>query len=155
MLLLWGELRPSPTQRRLGRSLHPYPVASRSIQPFGDNGYVPKIGRGGALFPGGAGSPSNAKSAGARPTSVPSRILILPFGHNRHGPKFGGAVPLSGESWVPIQHSGDWAEAYLRTKWHLDSSSCLATIEMGRKLGGSAPFWGRGLGLHLTQSPLD
>ena len=36
-------------------------------------------------------------------------------------------------------------EAYLHTKWHLDASSRLATINMGRKfLGGSAPFWGRG-----------
>ena len=33
-----------------------------------------------------------------------------------------------------------WAEAYLHTKWHLDASSRLATIEMGRKLGrGCAP----------------
>jgi len=48
------------------------------------------------------------------------------------------------------------AEAYLHTKWHLDASSRLATIEMGRKFeGGSAPFLGRGgLGPHLTQSPL-
>jgi len=30
-----------------------------------------------------------------------------------------------------------WAEAYLRTKWHLDSSSCLATIDMGQKSGKS------------------
>jgi len=33
----------------------------------------------------------------------------------------------------------DWAEAYLRTKWHLDPPSRLATIYMGRKVG-SAPF---------------
>jgi len=35
-----------------------------------------------------------------------------------------------------------WAEAYLPTKWHLDPSSCLATIHMGRKVGGGccAPF---------------
>ena len=37
-----------------------------------------------------------------------------------------------------------WAEVYFRTKCHLDPSSCLATIDMGRKLGGSTPFWGRG-----------
>jgi len=29
-----------------------------------------------------------------------------------------------------------WAEAYLHTKWHRDASSRLATIDMGRKLGG-------------------
>jgi len=33
-----------------------------------------------------------------------------------------------------------WDEAYLRTKWHLDPSSCLATIDMGRKWGCCAPF---------------
>ena len=27
-----------------------------------------------------------------------------------------------------------WAEADLRTKWHLDPCSCLATTDMGRKL---------------------
>jgi len=37
------------------------------------------------------------------------------------------------------------AEAYLRTKWHLDQSSRLATTDMGRKLGGGcAPFGGSG-----------
>ena len=34
-----------------------------------------------------------------------------------------------------------WAEAYLRTKWHLDQSSHLATTDMGRKLEG-VPFGG-------------
>jgi len=32
-------------------------------------------------------------------------------------------------------HLGDWAEAYLRNKWRLDSSNRFTTIEMGRKLG--------------------
>ena len=31
--------------------------------------------------------------------------------------KFGGAVPLWEGSWVPIEHSVVWAEAYLPTKW--------------------------------------
>jgi len=31
-----------------------------------------------------------------------------------------------------------WVEAYLRTKWRLDSSSRLATTNMGRKLGSCA-----------------
>ena len=31
-------------------------------------------------------------------------------------------------SWVPIKHNVAWAEAYLRTKWHLDPSNRLATI---------------------------
>ena len=33
------------------------------------------------------------------------------------------------------EHNMACAEAYLRTKWHLDSSSRLATTDMGRKLG--------------------
>jgi len=46
--------------------------------------------------------------------------------------------------WVPIYYKVPWAEAYLHTKWHLDVCSRLATIEMGRKLGGgSVPFLGR------------
>jgi len=37
-----------------------------------------------------------------------------------------------------------WAEVYLRTKWHLDPSSHLATTDMGHKLGrGAVPLWGR------------
>ena len=31
------------------------------------------------------------------------------------------------------------AEAYLRTKWHLDPSSRLATIDIGPKLRGAKP----------------
>jgi len=48
-----------------------------------------------------------------------------------------------------------WAEACLHTKWHLDASCRLATIKMGRKFGGSAPFWGEELGSQLAQSGLD
>ena len=39
-----GELQPHLTQRRLGRGLPPYQVASYSIEPFGLNGHWPKIG---------------------------------------------------------------------------------------------------------------
>jgi len=36
-----------------------------------------------------------------------------------------------------------YAEAYLRTKWHFDPSSHLATIDTGRNLGGCcAPYGG-------------
>jgi len=42
------------------------------------------------------------------------------------------------------------------TKWHLDASNHLATIEMGRKLTSGAPpyFWGGELGRHLAQCGL-
>jgi len=36
------------------------------------------------------------------------------------------------------------AKAYLRTKWHLNLSSRLATTDMGRKLRGCSPFFGEG-----------
>jgi len=44
-------------------------------------------------------------------------------------------------------------EVYLLTKWHLDPSRHLATIDMGQKLGTVPPFFGWGLVSHLTQSP--
>ena len=38
-------------------------------------------------------------------------------------------------------YSVAWADAYLRTKWHLDPSSRLTTTDMSRKVGGCcAPF---------------
>ena len=48
-----------------------------------------------------------------------------------------------------------WAEAYLHTEWHLDASSRLGTIDMGRKLGeGLRPLcWGRKTGLRPTSIP--
>ena len=70
-----GAGSPSNTVAR-GRGLPPYQVASRSIQPFGRNGYGPKIG---GLCPfggGGAGSPSNTMWPGPMPTCMPSFILI-------------------------------------------------------------------------------
>jgi len=59
--------------RSVGRGLPPYQVASSSIQPFGHNKHGPKIWglrphcRGGGTD----GSPSNTKSPGLRPTSIP------------------------------------------------------------------------------------
>ena len=43
------------------------------------------------------------------------------------------------------------AEVYLRTKWHLDSSSRLATTDMGRKLGAVSLFLGVVAGSHAAQ----
>ena len=50
--------------------------------------------------------------------------------------------PFRVRSWVSIQYNVAWAEVYLSTKWHLDSLSRLATIDMGRKLGRLRPLWG-------------
>jgi len=55
--------------------------------------------------------------------------------------KVRAAVPLSlGGSWVPIKQNVARAEAYHRTNWHLDPSSSLARIGMGRKVGAVPPF---------------
>jgi len=62
------------------------------MQLFGHNRNGPKIAEGK-----GTGSPSNTKSPGPRPTSIPSDILIhAPFGRNRYGPKIGGLCPFRG-----------------------------------------------------------
>jgi len=56
---------------------------------------------------------------------------------HRHGPKSGGCcAQFRGGSWVPIYHNVVWAEAYLRTKWNLDPSSRLVTIDMSQKVVG-------------------
>jgi len=65
------------------------------------------------------------------------------------GRKGVAAVPLSAAGWGlgPILPNLPWAEIYLRTKWHFDGSSRLATSDMGQKLGVVPPVWGKELGL--------
>ena len=113
------------------RGLPPYQVAAWCIQPFGHNKDGPENLGDCPLFWGGDLCPHLAQCGldqGLPPRQVPS-WSIQPFGHNRHGPKIGGLRVLFWEGgWVA------WAEAYLHTKWHLDASSRLATIEMGRTL---------------------
>jgi len=42
-----------------------------------------------------------------------------------------------------IKHNVTCTEAYLRTKWHFDASSHLATIDIGQNLGGLlCTLWG-------------
>jgi len=60
-------------------------------------------------------------------------------GHNRHEPKTGGLCPFQREGGAELrpnltQHRP--GRVYIRTKWHLDPSSRLATTDMGQKLGG-------------------
>jgi len=43
---------------------------------------------------------------------------------------------------VRIEDNVAWAVVYLRTEWHLDPSSRLATIDMGRKVGGAVSLPG-------------
>ena len=148
------------TQSRLDWGLPPYQVASWCIQPFGHNKNGPKIQ--GALPPfwggfwGGEQGPHLTQSPGPRPTSVPSGILIHAAIWLQHTWVENGAVLLFflGGSWVPIYHDVAWAEVYLCTKWHLNPASSLATTDIGRNLGGVAPFGERELCPHLTQCGL-
>ena len=84
---------------------------------------------------------------GPLPYQVVSSSIQL-FGHNRHGQQTGGRAPFRG-SCDSIQHNVASAEINLRTKWHLDPSSCLATIDMG----GCAPFLGGAMSPSSTMCP--
>jgi len=78
-------------------------------------------------------------------------------GHNRQGRKeAGAAVPLSGGSCMGLRLTQcGLGRGLLRTKWRFYPSSRLATIDMGRMLGGAVPLFEEGkLGPHLTQSRL-
>jgi len=62
-------------------------------------------------------------------------------GHNRHGPKKGGVLPLSrGGAGSP---SNNVAEVFFRSKWNLHPSSHLTTIAIGRKFR-AMPHFGKG-----------
>jgi len=184
-----GDQGPRLTQCGLGRGLLPYQMASSFIQPFDRNRHGPKTG--------GAGSPSNAKSPGPRPTSILSGILVhpavwpqrtlaenwrlCPFREGGAGSPSNTMSPRLRPTSVPsdiLIHKAVWPQytwadfffggglclflpglscsierirgfttmryinlcftylfPYLLTKWHLDASSRLATIEVGRKLG--------------------
>jgi len=66
-----------------------------------------------------------------------------------------GALPPFGEGLMQGPHltQSRLAEAYLHTKWHLNSSSQLATTDMGQNWGGDPPpFGGGGLGPRVIQS---
>jgi len=104
-LLGVAELRPHLTQRRLGR-LPLYKVASWSIQPFGHNKHGPKIGWGLCpVFWGAGWIPSNTKSPGPRPTSIPSSILVHPAVWPQR---------ILAENWglCPIRREGSWVSMW-------------------------------------------
>ena len=78
-----GERGPHLTQSRQGRGLPPYQVASGSMQPFGRNGYGPKIG---GLCPfGGEELGTHVTQCGqgrGLPACQVSSSSVKPFGHN-------------------------------------------------------------------------
>ena len=114
-----------------------------------------KLGWGVPLLGWGAGSPCNTMWPGARSTFIPSGILIHPAVWSQ---QTWAEIWGSCASWplrlFRIQHNVARAKAYHRTKWHLNQFSSLTTTNMGRKFGGSAPFWRGELGFHLTQCRL-
>jgi len=57
----------------------------------------------------------------------------------------GAESPSNTTSRRPHVGRGLATEAYLRTKWHLDPCSRLATIDVGQKLG-APPLWVKGAG---------
>jgi len=128
------------------RFLSDHLYKSSAVAEMGDRGHNrhgPK--RRGAAVPisRGAGSPSNTMWPGPRSTSVPGGVFIHPAVWPQYTwPKIGwGAVPFFwGRSWIPIEQKVAWAEAYLRTKWHLSPSSRLATTDIGRKLERAVPL---------------
>ena len=93
----------------------------------------------------------------AETTFVPSCILIHPavLPQQTWTENWGLLYPFLGELGPSLIQCG-LGQGLPRTKWYLDSSSRLATINMGRKFGegGSAPFLGRGTGSPSnTKSP--
>ena len=100
---------------------------------------------GAVLWGGGAGSPSNTLWPGPRSTSPPSDTLIhIAVWPQQTWAKNWGLCPFGGGgAGCPSNNVASciWAEAYLPAKWHLDPSSRLATIDMGRKLGMPPRFF--------------
>jgi len=94
---------------------------------------------------------------GLRPTSLPSGILIHPaIWPQQIWAKNWGTPPLFGEEELGphLAQYGLGRDLYLPAKWHLDPSSRLATIDMGRILGAVLPFWRGEAGPHVTKCRL-
>jgi len=53
-----------------------------------------------------------------------------------------GGIVLDGDPDGSPSNTTWLAEAYLHTKWYPDTSSCLAKIHMGRKVGAAMSFFG-------------
>jgi len=110
-----GHLGPHLTQCGLHRG--PLPCHLSSLSPFSGDG---------------AGSPSNTKLPGPRPTSTASGILIHPaIWPQQTWAKNWGALPfrhlVEGQRCPRLTQCGQ-TEAYIQAKFHLDPSNGLATI---------------------------
>jgi len=92
-------------------------------RPFGHNIHGPKSRAAVPLFFGGGEldpHPTQCRLGQGLPLYQVASWSIQPFVHNRHESKIGVCAPFGG-SWVPIKHNVARAEAYLHTKWHLDT----------------------------------
>jgi len=138
-------------------SVHICQVPASSIQPFGDNKHGENLGVGPPSGNGATGSPSNTKSPGPRPSSIPTGTLMHAaiWPQQKWAENWGvGLRPLLGEGdWTHLTQSRlCWGLPHARYQLH--TFSRLAAINMGQKFGGSAPLLGRGeRDPHLTQSP--
>ena len=119
-------------------------VKSSAVAEMGDCGYNRQTEkRGGCHAPFSGQLGPRLTQCGLGRGLLPYQVTsssIQPFDHNRHEL---GTLPFLGAA--PTNNVA-WAEVYLRTKWHPDPSSSLATIDMGQKLAeGAVPFfcgWG-------------
>ena len=133
------ELGPPVTQCGLGRGLPSYQVASSRLATTGTSRFFFWGGEELRLYQIGVElAASKTMLPGPRPTIVPRGILATT---NILAKNWGTVPPFSERGiWVNIWHNVAWAEANLHTKWHLDPSNRLATLDMGRKLGGGASW---------------
>jgi len=83
----------------------------------------------GRKFRGRAGSPSNTKSPGLRPTSIPSGVLMHPaVWPHRNRPKIGEGAPLPlGRGAGFPANKVAWAEACLHAKYQGSTESLTQT----------------------------
>jgi len=145
-----GELGPRLIQCDLCWGLLPYQlVASSSIQPFGHNRHGPKIEwRWVCPFSGGSWVPIENKVAWeARPTSIPSGILVHPavWPQQTLAENWGGSsAPLrEGElgPYLTQCRVGRGLPLYQVASWSMQP---FGHNRRGPKIGWLRPFWGGG-----------
>jgi len=124
---------PRPTSVASGILIHPAVWPQQTLTA--NSGTVPLWG---------AGSPSKTMRPGSRSTALPSGILIHPaVCPQQIWAENWGLCPFWGGLGPHLTECGQ-SRAYRRTKWHLDTSSRLATTDVGRKLGAAVPLFGEG-----------
>jgi len=110
------------------------------------NRHGPKLGGGGcALFTGVSGSPSNTKSPGPRPTSIPSGILVHPaVWPQRTLAENWGCAPLGGRELSPRLTQCRIGQGLSPYQVASSSMQPFGNNRRGPKIWGSAPLWEAG-----------